>query len=861
MDLRRNLILIYLIIYPLYFYAQEVKMVIYEDGENIAIPNVICKIFNEKDELIDFSTSNNNGEITINHESAVLVSLNLLGYEKLSLRYNDLSRSTVNKVFLKPSVQLLNEIVVKAPPIRQKNDTLIYNVASFASTQDKYIEDILKKLPGINVGENGRISYQGKSISKFYIEGQDLLGSNYNQATKNLPIESVSQIELMENNQNIRALKDKVFEDKAALNIKLNKDYKIKPFGEIQLGGGIKPNVYENKMFITQIGNKNQLLVTAKMNNFGTDLSNEVKEHIDISNIDFYEPLPSTILRTSLFSILSLPKEKVLFNKSYSWGVNNLIKINDVSNFRINLMGYIDRSNQNTEYEYKYGGDAPFDLNEKNKIKDYTQTYVPILTYELNSNHLYISNESRGSFSILNQDRYMASNDERINQEIKNKPTYFQNSLSISYPRSVLIYQLKSFVRYYYNHEKMSLLNMTNDNMNNSELQYKTKNILTKNKVSTTLPLGKHSFDFNLLFNYKKNNWDLGDYNNLGYTKSINQELSAAFSPGLSYKYSEKGRFKIDVPIAYNKVNINPAGTSNTESGYVTIAPNFTINQEFNQYLSVKGLLAINKYNESDIFYSATPYWLDYRTLYYGFDEIYARKTFRSSISVNYKHLASMFFCNFTVSYNSTNKSYLRDYIYKSDYTQIKPVPYKNTSKLLYTNFTADKTFINIGLSLKLSLDYNSYNYWLMQNGVATNNKSNTLSSSMNIIYQQIKWLKMVANINGNLNWQNNNYLSSTTTNLSGDISLFVIPHKKLSINLTHNSYINEVQPDQFKYFNLMNAEVQYSVLKQVNLNFKLHNILNNRTYSISYYNGLNFQSRVLPVRGREYLFSISYKI
>ena len=429
MDLRRNLILIYLIIYPLYFYAQEVKMVIYEDGENIAIPNVICKIFNEKDELIDFSTSNNNGEITINHESAVLVSLNLLGYEKLSLRYNDLSRSTVNKVFLKPSVQLLNEIVVKAPPIRQKNDTLIYNVASFASTQDKYIEDILKKLPGINVGENGRISYQGKSISKFYIEGQDLLGSNYNQATKNLPIESVSQIELMENNQNIRALKDKVFEDKAALNIKLNKDYKIKPFGEIQLGGGIKPNVYENKMFITQIGNKNQLLVTAKMNNFGTDLSNEVKEHIDISNIDFYEPLPSTILRTSLFSILSLPKEKVLFNKSYSWGVNNLIKINDVSNFRINLMGYIDRSNQNTEYEYKYGGDAPFDLNEKNKIKDYTQTYVPILTYELNSNHLYISNESRGSFSILNQDRDMTSNDERINQEIKNKPTYFQNSL------------------------------------------------------------------------------------------------------------------------------------------------------------------------------------------------------------------------------------------------------------------------------------------------------------------------------------------------------------------------------------------------------------------------------------------------
>lgn len=92
----------------------------------------------------------------------------------------------------------MREVVVKAPPIRRQEDTIAYQVKSFLRPGDSHLEDILRKLPGISVSENGVVSYQGKAINKFYIEGQDLLGDDYVQATRNMPVDAVSDSDLKE---------------------------------------------------------------------------------------------------------------------------------------------------------------------------------------------------------------------------------------------------------------------------------------------------------------------------------------------------------------------------------------------------------------------------------------------------------------------------------------------------------------------------------------------------------------------------------------------------------------------------------------------------------------------------------------
>lgn len=67
----------------------------------------------------------------------------------------------------------LKEVVVKSKKIYTLGDTINYNVASYLSQNDQVLADVLKKMPGIDVSETGEVSYQGKAIKKFYIEGLD----------------------------------------------------------------------------------------------------------------------------------------------------------------------------------------------------------------------------------------------------------------------------------------------------------------------------------------------------------------------------------------------------------------------------------------------------------------------------------------------------------------------------------------------------------------------------------------------------------------------------------------------------------------------------------------------------------------
>ena len=140
------------------------------------------------------------------------------------------------RVELAPASVDIREVRVSAPPIVQRSDTIAYNVASFKGQEDRYIADVLKKLPGITVDGEGKISYLGEAISKLYVEGRDLLGGQYGLATNNLSADAVGSVEVMELHQPIRALQGVKFAEQAAINLKLKKGYTIRPFGEVRLG-------------------------------------------------------------------------------------------------------------------------------------------------------------------------------------------------------------------------------------------------------------------------------------------------------------------------------------------------------------------------------------------------------------------------------------------------------------------------------------------------------------------------------------------------------------------------------------------------------------------------------------------------
>lgn len=204
------------------------------------LENVICEALDAEKKLTNYTFSDEKGFFKLNiYDNTQFLQFRLLGYNTLIIPTKNAHISKT--IQLSESLVNLREVIVTVPPIQSNDDTLKYNVNSFRGQEDRYVSDVLRKLPGVKVADNGTISYMGESINKFYIEGRDLLGGQYNIATNNLDVDAISTIEVLQNNQHIKTLKGINFSEKSAINIKLKKGYKTRPFGEAQIGVGGTP--------------------------------------------------------------------------------------------------------------------------------------------------------------------------------------------------------------------------------------------------------------------------------------------------------------------------------------------------------------------------------------------------------------------------------------------------------------------------------------------------------------------------------------------------------------------------------------------------------------------------------------------
>ena len=187
--------------------AQTIFSGVVSDTANNPIPfaNIIVK--KNSKEVIFFYTTKADGKfdftLSINSKTDAFVLQVLAGgfhsFEMaLDQHYN------LSKIKLRSKNELPEVIIKSTIPILNKNDTVTYDVKSFSNLGDKVIGDVIRKLPGVEIGPNGAITYKGKSITHFYIEGDDLLGGKYNIATNNIPSDAVEKVQVLENHQSIR---------------------------------------------------------------------------------------------------------------------------------------------------------------------------------------------------------------------------------------------------------------------------------------------------------------------------------------------------------------------------------------------------------------------------------------------------------------------------------------------------------------------------------------------------------------------------------------------------------------------------------------------------------------------------------
>lgn len=269
--------------------------VVNADRQPVAGASVVA--YNSAHQMLCYATTDGNGRFSLTSEKTAhtaFLTISLLGYNAQTVRAQDGQNDLT--VTLKDNKVQLREVVVKAKPIHQDNDTTRYFVNAFADGHEQTVEDLLKKLPGIDVGEDGSISFKGKPISKILLDHTDMFGDNYKTASRTLSPQIVGSVEAINHFQENRILHKVKQSDDVVLNLTLKNHQGLqKPNGRVSIGGGLTDRYSMHANLLT-LNSKVKLYDAASLSNVGS------ADLLSTDDLDNYDPVDEVDDYTHLFS-------------------------------------------------------------------------------------------------------------------------------------------------------------------------------------------------------------------------------------------------------------------------------------------------------------------------------------------------------------------------------------------------------------------------------------------------------------------------------------------------------------------------------------------------------------------------------
>src|SRR5574343_830232 len=247
---------------------------IIKDSTGVGLEMANIMAVNQQTKVMDaYAITNEAGKfvLNLNANTAYIIKASYLGYENYEKTVQTGSSNMNYNVVLREGILLKGVEIVHEMPVRISGDTIIYNADSFKNGTERKLEDVLKKLPGVEVNKDGEIEVEGKKVQKGMVEGKDFFDGDTKLATKNIPADALDKIQVLRNYNEVTNLKGlENNEEHVALNIKLKDGKKNFWFGDITAGIGvgheedryiINPKLfyYNPKFSLNVIGNKNNI--------------------------------------------------------------------------------------------------------------------------------------------------------------------------------------------------------------------------------------------------------------------------------------------------------------------------------------------------------------------------------------------------------------------------------------------------------------------------------------------------------------------------------------------------------------------------------------------------------------------------
>lgn len=856
LKLKLLLFLLFSFLFVNFSSAQNVDGVVKSSSLKPISNAIISLLKNDSLSVLGYAITNDDGKFIIksdNLNNISFIKVTAIGYKNILIK---LPKSTDSLQFVldSQSVTLPEVKVIEQKAIVQRSDTLDYNVGSFAKPTDNNVEDVLKKLPGIEVKENGQILYQGKPINKFYIDGDDLTGSRYNLATKTLPPDIIDKIQILENFQAINTLKGIIDDDRASLNLKLKSSSKLKATGIGKTGAGFGESrladfnffLFKNKLKFLNVLNYNQNI--NKLSSLLTDF--ESINRIQNNNLAFQKP----IFNHETY-LTNFPEERWQLNKSGLFSANTAFKIHENNNLKINVSYSPEYFTSQIDNIKAYQiGDSSYKQFEENKDSSLNQQMVLNLEYEANEKKSYFSDKLSLNYSTKKYRSGLITDIGNYNENFKSSMPNFQNNLSIIRPiKGGHLLKIDSRLGYLSFPERLIIspgirsLQLNIDGLDRNFTQqfgkksYSSNNtialITKKNNLTTVFSLSNDlESDFfegtQLLTDSLKNVKELNPENIPSFKWLRNV---STFDSKFVYNYKDI-EISIDLPLNYRTQNYwnTTDNLSNKKSRFLYFSPLFNLrfdlssDQHFN--LSIRRDRSLGK---ADNFITGV-IADSYRSTSSHPFILPSVNTISHNFNYSYKNVLKMFFASVGTFYisssqNTINKTNFDD----SGIINTSIYNFDNTSKWysIYTNL--NKYFFSLKSSVNFDLSINQINNVQNQNNLIFHSKSNNLNLGLDFISQPNNIIEVKYSVA---------FLFSKTKNLElNNQSSFTSLNQKLTTTILATENLN-IKPtiDWVRINNglnrnesfLMDFDVEQSFKKnKIKLGFSIRNLLNTPAY------------------------------
>lgn len=226
-------------------FSQSIKMEgIISDSTNKPLEMANVMAVNQVTKAMDsYAITNDKGKFLLNLKpnTTYTVKVSYLGMQNKEITITTQNENkTQNIVMESGGIELDGVEIVREMPVSIKGDTIVYNADSFKTGTERKLEDVLKKLPGVEVNADGEIEVEGKKVSKLMVEGKDFFDGDTKLGVKNIPADAIDKIQVLRNYNENSILKGvENNQDNVAMNIKLKSGKKNFWFGDMNAGIGV----------------------------------------------------------------------------------------------------------------------------------------------------------------------------------------------------------------------------------------------------------------------------------------------------------------------------------------------------------------------------------------------------------------------------------------------------------------------------------------------------------------------------------------------------------------------------------------------------------------------------------------------